>query len=160
MEHGDLERRMAALEDLEAIKQLKYRYWRHLDLKQWDDLARLFVPDATVAYGDGKYRFRGVDQIIRFLRESLGEQTGSVTVHHGHHPEIELTSETAARGTWALYNYMYNLKQKRSLRIGAYYNDEYLKVDGVWKLKHIGYRTIFHEEWSREDTPSLKLVAP
>ena len=38
-EPTDLDRRLRRLEDLEAIKQLKYRYWRHLDLKEWDELA-------------------------------------------------------------------------------------------------------------------------
>ena len=30
----ELERRIAMIEDTEAIKRLKYRYWRHIDLKQ------------------------------------------------------------------------------------------------------------------------------
>ena len=43
--------------DVEAIKQLKYRYLRTLDLKQWDDFAECFVPEATgdyagLAFGD------------------------------------------------------------------------------------------------------------
>jgi bile-acid 7alpha-dehydratase len=154
----DLERRVSVLEDIEAIKRLKYRYWRDLDLKQWDDLAECFVDDATVRYGDGKYTFAGRDAILRFLRESLGEHTGAVTVHHGHHPEIELTSPTTARATWALYNYMYNVQHNRAIRIGSYYEDEHVKVGGAWKFKHIGYRAIFHEEWKRDDIPSLRLV--
>ena len=104
---ADLERRLRALEEVEAIKRLKYRYWRFLDLKQWDDLASLFAADATVAYGDGKYTFTGVDSIMDFLRRSLGWESGSITLHHGHHPEIELLGDDAASGIWALYNYMF-----------------------------------------------------
>jgi hypothetical protein len=73
---------------------------------------------------------------------------------------IELTSATSARGTWALYNYLFNAAQKRSVRIGAYYHDEYVKVAGVWKIAHTGYTYVFREEWSREDTPSLRVLAP
>jgi len=155
---SDIERRLHALEDVEAIKRLKYRYWRHLDLKQWEELAECFVADATVSYGSGRYRFSGVTEIIGFLRQSLGVETGSVTIHHGHHPEIELTSETTARGSWALYNYLFNERQKRSVRIGAYYHDDYVKMGGAWKLRHVGYTTLFHEEWSRDDLPSLRIV--
>ena len=36
--------------DIEAIKQLKYRYLRTLDLKQWDEFAECFVPEATGDY--------------------------------------------------------------------------------------------------------------
>jgi hypothetical protein len=155
---AELDRRLRRLEDVEAIKQLKYRYWRHLDLKQWDALAQCFADDATVCYSSGKYEFAGVSAIMKFLSESLGTARGSVTIHQGHHPEIELLSATRARGTWALYNYMFNIKQNRGIRIGAYYEDEYVKLDGTWKFQHIGYRYIFHEEWKRDDIPSLHLM--
>jgi hypothetical protein len=157
---SDLERRIRALEDVESIKRLKYRYWRHLDLKQWDELADCFAADATVSYGDGRYRFAGVDAIMRFLRESLARETGSVTIHHGHHPEIELTGETSARGRWALYNYLFNDGQRRGVRIGAFYDDEYVKIGGEWKLQSVGYTTLFHEEWSHDDLPSRRALKP
>ena len=38
---------------LEEIKQLKYRYLRALDLKQWDEFAATLLPEATGDYGDG-----------------------------------------------------------------------------------------------------------
>jgi hypothetical protein len=156
----DLDARIRRLEDLEAIQRLKHRYWRCLDLKLWDDLAGCFTDDATADYGEGRYRFAGAEAILGFLRGALGEASGSVTVHHGHHPEIELTGATTARGTWALYNYLFNVAQKRSVRIGAYYDDRYVKLAGGWKIAHTGYTYIFREEWNRDDTPSLTLVAP
>jgi len=155
-----LERRIRALEDLEAIKRLKYRYFRCLDLKLWDEMAGCFAPDATVDYGGGRYRFDGVDAIIRFLRESLARETGALGYHHGHHPELELTGDTTARGVWALDNYLFNAARKRGVRIAAYYRDEYVKQDGEWRIAHTGYTYVFHEEWSRDDTPSLRLLAP
>jgi bile-acid 7alpha-dehydratase len=156
----DIERRIRTLENLEAIKTLKHRYWRCLDLKLWDEMAGCFTPDATVDYGGGTYRFQGVEAILRFLRESLGRETGALGYHHGHHPEIELTGETTARGVWALDNYLFNAARKRGVRIAAYYDDRYLKADGEWRIAHTGYTYVFHEEWSRDDTPSLRLLAP
>jgi hypothetical protein len=156
----DLAARVAALEDLEAIKRLKHRYFRCLDLKRWDELGECFAADATVDYGDGRYRFRGVPAIVDFLRGALGRESGAIGVHHGHHPEIERTGETTARGTWALYNYFFKAAEKRAVRLAAYYHDEYVRVDGAWRIRHTGYTTIFHEEWSRDDTPSLRLLVP
>ena len=156
----DLAARIQRLEDLEAIKQLKHRYWRCLDLKLWDDLRQCFTPDATVDYGEGRYRFTGVDAIMDFLTRSLGRETGAMGIHHGGHPEIELTGPTSARGSWSLYNYLFNPGQKRGVWIGSYYSDDYVKVAGAWRIRHTGYVYLFHEEWSRDDLPSLRLVAP
>jgi bile-acid 7alpha-dehydratase len=155
-----LERRIRALEDLEAIKRLKYRYFRCLDLKLWDEMATCFAPEATVDYGGGTYRFTGVDAIMRFLRESLARETGALGYHHGHHPEIDVIDESTARGVWALDNYLFNDARKRGVRIAAYYRDEYVKRDGRWVIRHTGYTYVFHEEWSRDDTPSIRLLAP
>jgi bile-acid 7alpha-dehydratase len=161
MENGtDLEARVRALEDLEAIKQLKYRYFRCLDLKLWDELRECFTPDATVNYGDGRYCFQGVDAILDFLIRSLGSESGALGAHHGHHPELELIGLASARGSWALDNYLFNPTQKRSVRIAAYYSDEYIKVDGRWRIQHTGYTALYHEEWNREDLPSLRLLTP
>lgn len=156
----NLAARVQALEVLEGIKRLKHRYWRCLDQKRWDELAGCFAEDATVDYGSGQYRFQGVGAIMEFLQTSLGEESGSFGIHHGGHPDIELRGPTSARGTWVLYNFLFNPRQKRNVRIGAYYDDEYVKQAGAWKIRHTGYTLLFHEEWSRDDTPSLRLLAP
>ena len=148
------------LVEIELIKRLKYKYMRCLDQKRWDELAHCFTPDATVDYGSGRYSFQGVDAIMQFLRTSLGEQSGTVGIHHGGHPEIELLSATTARGSWVLWNFLFNAAQKRNIRIGAYYADEYVKVGAEWKIRHTGYRALFHEEWSRDDTPSVRVLVP
>lgn len=154
-----LEQRIQRLEDLEAIKQVKYRYFRALDTKRWDELADCFAPDVSVSYGEGRYSFAGREAVMRFLTESLSVERGSVTIHHGHHPEIEITGADSARGTWALYNYMFNQKENRGIRIGAYYHDEYVRLGGRWQIKRIGYTYLFFEEWKRDDIPSTHLVA-
>ena len=73
----DLQRMLA----IEEIKQLKYRYLRFLDTKEWDALAELFLEDATSAYGDGKYAFEGREAIMTFLRDALGRPS-ILTAHH------------------------------------------------------------------------------
>ena len=155
----ELDARLRALEDLEAIKRLKYKYWRCLDQKRWSELAECFTEDATVSYGGGQYQFAGRDRIIGFLRDALSVESGTFGIHHGHHPEIELLGPTRARGRWALHNYMLNVQQARGVREGAFYEDEYVKVGGAWKLMHTGYTYVFHEEWSRNDTPSIRVTA-
>ena len=40
--------------DIEAIKQLKHRYFRLMDAKAWDELAAMFTDDAQIIYGRGQ----------------------------------------------------------------------------------------------------------
>ncbi|HZA87575.1 MAG TPA: nuclear transport factor 2 family protein, partial [Acidimicrobiales bacterium] len=56
------------LVEIEQIHQLKYRYVRLLDQKRWDELAELFVDDATASYGGGAHQLAGRDAIMGFLR--------------------------------------------------------------------------------------------
>ena len=85
------------LEEIEAIRQLKYRYLRAVDGKLWDLLASTFAPDAVSAYDGGKNAYEGRDAIVAWLRNTMENEL--VTRHQVHHPEIELTSETSALGT-------------------------------------------------------------
>jgi bile-acid 7alpha-dehydratase len=158
---AELEARIQSLEDIEAIKRLKYKYLRCLDTKQWDEMATTFAPNATTDYSDGELKFSGRDTIMKFLRESaMGGPEGLIGVHQVHHPEIELTSPTTAKGTWALYNYLLHKTGNTGLRICAYYHDEYVKTQGQWLIKSTGYKRIFEESWDRKDSPSLKLIKP
>ena len=44
-------------------------------------------------------------------------------------------------------------------REGTRYGGTYLWCDcGAWKFQHIGYTALFHEEWKRDDIPSLRLL--
>jgi hypothetical protein len=155
-----LERRIQALEDLEAIKRLKYRYLRSLDTKAWDELGATLAADATTEYSDGAYRFQGREEIVKFLKATpLAAADGFVGVHQCSQPEIDLLGPAAAEGTWALYNYLIHKSAEQGLRLCAFYHDRYVKQDGSWRIQHTGYRRVFEETWSRKDSPSLRLTA-
>lgn len=155
-----LEARIQRLEDLEAIRSLKYRYLRALDTKAWDELGETLADDATTEYSDGEYRFQGRDEILRFLKATpLAQPDGFIGVHHCTQPEIEITSAGRARGVWALYNYLIHKSAEQGLRLCAFYHDEYVKIAGEWKIQSTGYRRVFEETWSRKDTPTLRLTA-
>ena len=155
---AQLEATLRRLEDIEAIKRLKHKYFRALDCKLWDEFAGCFTADATSSYSDGQYTFQGIYAIMKFIKRGLARYH-FFGVHHGHHPEIDITGDTTARGTWALFNYMIDTQENRSFLISALYHDEYVRVDGEWKIKHTGYGRVFEESWERGDTPSLTLTA-
>jgi hypothetical protein len=142
---------MSKLDEIEAIKQLKYRYFRALDCKEWDALGETLAEDATTAYDSGKYSFAGRPAILGFLRDALGSPR-VVSMHHGHHPEIELTGETTARGTWYLEDRVFFRDANTVLHGAGFYSDEYVKVNGAWKIKSTGYERTF-EQMETVDTP-------
>lgn len=128
--------------DIEAIKQLKFRYFRLLDQKRIDELGELLAPDCTASYNKGRYGASSRAETIEFLRASMTKTT-LLTLHHGHHPEIEILSATEATGTWYLHDIVVNLEQETRLEGGAFYEDRYRKIDGEWKFAHTGYRRTF-----------------
>jgi hypothetical protein len=143
--------------EIEAIKQLKYRYFRFLDTKRWDELGELFVPEATCAYASGAYTHSGRDAILGFLRGALSRPT-MLSAHHGHHPEIELTGADSATGTWAFEDTVIDTQHQITIRGAAYYEDEYVKRGGVWRFRHTGYVRTFEEIETRKDRPGLRIT--
>jgi hypothetical protein len=126
---------MTALDDVEAIKQLKARYFRMLDTKDWDGLAAVFADDVEIdTTGDGGRVTHGVAEFLPFLRQSI-EQV--ITVHHGHMPEIELTSPTTARGVWAMEDRLWWPEGSPISHLHGYghYIETYEKTSGRWLIK-------------------------
>ena len=146
------------LVEIERIKRLKYKYMRCIDQKLWDEIAECFTPDATAAYSSGKYAFDGADAIVDFLRKSMGSETFHSS-HRVHHPEIDFTSATTATGIWALEDVVIETQWQITIRGAAFYEDEYEKVDGEWKIKSTGYRRTYEEIQPRKEMPGLKLTA-
>ena len=120
-----------ALLQIEAIKQLKARYCRYLDTKDWDSWRSLFIDDfrSDTAQAGGKV-IVGADEFVAFTRRSLGERA---TVHQVHAPEIELTSPTSARAVWALEDVV-RLAPGVNLRGYGHYRESYQLIDGQWLI--------------------------
>src|SRR3954453_4962432 len=146
------------LVQMEAIKQVKYRYLRCLDQNPWDDLAVRLTEDCVAAYSGGKYSYEGRDAIVGFGSRSMGAETFHPS-HRCHHPEIRLTSDTTATGTWALEDVVIMTDFDLTVRGAAFYEDEYTKVDGRWRISRTGYKRTYEEIQPRGNVEGLKLTA-
>ena len=78
-----------------------------------------------------------------------------VTQHQVHHPEIDLTSDTTAKGVWYLQDFVIDLDTNTILRGAGFYHDEYVKVNGEWKIKLTGYVRTYEEVEERTDKVKL-----
>jgi bile-acid 7alpha-dehydratase len=146
------------LVEIEAIKRVKYRYIRCLDQKLWDEIGECFTADAVAAYSGGAYTFDGRDEIVAFLRRSMGAETFHSS-HRVHQPEIDLTGPATATGVWALEDTVIETQWQITIRGAAFYTDEYVKDGGTWKMRRTGYRRSFEEIQPRAEVAGLRLTA-
>jgi 3-hydroxyisobutyrate dehydrogenase-like beta-hydroxyacid dehydrogenase len=123
------------LADLEAIKQLKARYFRFIDTKDWDSFRGLFTDDCKHWLPqESAVPFMTNEDYFRMNEELL---TPGVTTHHGHTPEITFLSDTEAEGIWAMHDYVQLEPPSGRVSIKGYghYFETYRKCDdGKWRI--------------------------
>jgi hypothetical protein len=88
--------------DIQAITQLKSRYCRCVDLRQWDTMRTLFTPDARFEGFAATPQGADVEAFVEGVARRLD---GAISVHHVHQPDIVFTGPDAARGVWAMMDY-------------------------------------------------------
>jgi hypothetical protein len=124
---------------VEEIKQLKARYFRCMDTKDWEGYTQVFAPNAVLdvtgesGVADDEGVVRGNTAIGEYVRGQVDPVT---TVHHGHMPEIDITSPTTATGIWSMEDM---LRWPDDSPIGSmhgygHYHETYEKIDGEWRI--------------------------
>ncbi|RMI31239.1 nuclear transport factor 2 family protein [Nocardia stercoris] len=139
----DLAQRIDALEQIRAIEQLKYRYWRACDAKDPAAFRDCFVRSgARIDYGP-LGAFDDVEPMVAiFTRIALHTVDGRhqiLDMHHGMHPEITLTGEYTATGRWTLRFRQINLVEQTETLSTGEYDDEYRIEDGLWRMSTCHY---------------------
>lgn len=127
-------------DDLEAIRQLKARYCRFLDTKDYEAWKRLFAEDVVVtldmaistggADGQTAPPLRGLDEFVPVV---LGGVEHAQTKHHVHTPEITLTSDTTASAIWAMEDLLL-FADGGELFGAGHYHETYEKRAGDWVI--------------------------
>jgi hypothetical protein len=134
-----VEQRLARLESIEAIKQLKARYCAGCD----DDhnpetLAALFHQDAVwEATSNG--RFEGIDAIRGFFAELRASRRIRNSAHHAINPIIDVNGDSAT-GHWRLIM-LYTANRPdggvQYLRIIGWYRETYRRSGGEWRFQSL-----------------------
>ena len=132
---GRLDPMLERLADLEAIKQLKARYFRFIDTKDWAAFRDLFTEDCKhYLPQESPVPFMTNDDYFAMNEELL---TPGVTTHHGHMPEITFLSDTEAEGIWAMFDYVQIEPPSGRVSImgwGHYYETYRKSDDGKWRI--------------------------
>ena len=120
------------MDDIEAIKQLKARYCRMLDTKDWAGFRRVLADDVVMdSTASGGSVITGADTYLAYLSANLAER---VTVHHCHLPEITVTSPSSATGIWAMEDRV-SFTDGRELSGFGHYHETYQRTDSSWRIK-------------------------
>lgn len=141
---------------IREIEQLKYRYMRAVDTRDWDLLASTLAPDVIAEYGD-RLSFESRDDLVRVLSKAMDDST--ISLHHLHQPEITLDGDTAS-GVWALHDRVIRKREKVIIDGASIYHDEYRRgADGEWLITRTGYERIYESVHSMDDLPSFTFTA-
>jgi uncharacterized protein (TIGR02246 family) len=125
---------MQRLADIEEITQLKAKYFRAVDTKDW----KLFAEEVLTE--DAHFDMEGTlvdgrDEIVAFVSKTIRYAT---TVHHGHTREITITGPSNATGLWAMYDYVRWHKRDGSEKVihgYGHYDEEYVRTPAGWRLR-------------------------
>jgi len=130
-------------DDLEAIRQLKARYCRFLDLKDVEGWRSVFTADLVVRLdmavstsGADPMTAPPIDGADNFVASVMGGLENAATVHHCHTPEITLTSPDTATGIWAMEDWII-FGGGQELHGAGHYRETYEKQNDTWQIKSL-----------------------
>ncbi len=142
-----LEVRKALVEDANAIERLQGAYGYYVDNALWDEVASLFADDGTIEIGlDGVYE--GKARIREYLYAlgggKQGPSEGTLNEHMQVMPVITVAPDgLTAKARWRAIILTGELGGDAFWGEGPYEN-EYVKSDGVWKMKTLHWYQALH----------------
>jgi len=117
--------------ELRAIEELKARYCRTLDLKDWEGFRACFTDDfVSDTSRSGGMVIVGADHFVRFVSTTLAN---AVTVHQVQQPELRLTSTSTAEAVWAMEDVV-RFVPGLTMHGYGHYLETYVRGDDGWRI--------------------------
>jgi hypothetical protein len=133
-----LEHRLGILEDLTQLERMNSIYGYYLAHLQWDDLTGIFSPTGTI-----EIAMRGVYAGSASVRRNLdlyGKATDSqFGLQHNHmqfQPVIDVAPDGQSAKMRSRALSIMGQWERYSQFMGGVYENDYVKENGVWKIKH------------------------
>jgi hypothetical protein len=142
---GDLEARLKKLEDIEELKQLQAKYGYLIDTFQPEEVVKLMVDDVRTEYGPfGDYQ--GKEEVLAFLNGIM--PVAPLMCHEMIMPLITINGDTA-KANWYLFGPFTWLQPQGKVAafIQGKYTNDYVRVGGEWKIKHIRFVPVMNSPY-------------
>ena len=146
-----VEQRLQHIEDRLNIKELKYRYCRAVDQREWETWVDQFAPDGTFEIEDAG-EFHGQDELTRLATETLVEEY-THSLHVALNPTLDISGDTAD-GEWNLLLFYVQSDGTIGTRYG-HYVDTYVRTADGWKIQSERLSFIAHESVSLSGAKGL-----
>ncbi len=164
---GDLEARVSALEskvqelvDIEAIRDLRFRYHEYINDAKFSEIAGLFTEDGDLLFGH-LGSAHGHDEINRFFggllnKPERAEKSKTPRISRVrqfiHNHVVEVHGDHASGFSYLEAKPVY---KGESYVVAARYDDEYVRQNGQWKFKKMALTPYFmvplKEGWAQDD---------
>lgn len=149
--------RIARLEAIESIRQLKARYARLCDAgPDADGLAELFVESAVMDQGPRWGVHVGRDAIRRHF--AAAARTTDFSMHHVGLDAIEVAPDLlTAVGRWYLWQpCTFEVDGTPTpIWLSGHYEDEYVVEDGVWRFARVTFHTVLFASFADGWPPNV-----
>jgi hypothetical protein len=121
------------LEDIEAIKQLKYRYIRLVDAHRFEEWGEASFTAGCYLSTTDLGTHVGRTNIVDAVARSYG---ACQTIHHVHMPEITISGPDAAAAIWSIDDYStWVAGDARLVEWGrGHYEEEYVRTEQGWRI--------------------------
>lgn len=151
-----LQKRVQAVEDVQAITSLENAYGYYVDKHLWNDVIDLFSADATVEISD-RGIFVGRPGVTKIFLDGLGG--GKVGLSHGqlyNHIQVEGVVTVApdgehAKGRFRAMVQVAMASAQSAILSDGIYENEFVKKNGVWMFSKMRfwptYYTPYKEGW-------------
>lgn len=156
---AELSNHVGILEDVKAVRALQFAYGYYIDKCLYDETVDLFADDGEVWFMGGIFKGRaGVHRLYcgRFRANFTGGHNGPIHGFLLDHPQLQDIVDVAPDRKTAKGRFRSMMQAGRHESIsgagelprqwweGGVYENEYTKEDGVWKIKRLNYRPVWH----------------
>ena len=153
---GELTQQLGILQDEQAIRKLHHIYGYYLDKCLYNEVVDLFAEDCEVQFMRGIFKGRAGARrlyIDRFGVNFTGGKNGPVFGFLLDHAQMQDVVDVSADRKTALARFRCCMQAGRHESAGGVtrqwwegglYENTYVRDHGIWKIKILNYRPVFH----------------